>query len=56
MRYSCKVAYRDKVKPTTYLEGVTLEDLKKIVERLLEELSTDENMRAIYIGKLEPEE
>jgi hypothetical protein len=55
MKYLCKVAYRDRVKPTTYLEEATLEDLKKIIGQLLEELSTNHNMRAIYIGKLEPE-
>jgi hypothetical protein len=56
MKYCCKIAYRDRVKPTTRLDEVTLEDLKLIVGRLLEELSTDQNMKAIYIGKLEPEE
>jgi hypothetical protein len=43
------------MKPTTYLEDASLEDVKKIIERLLEELSRDENMRAIYVGKSESE-
>lgn len=55
MRYLCKVVYQDRMKPTTYLEDASLRDVKKIVERLLEELSRDENMRAIYVGKSESE-
>lgn len=55
MRYLCKVIYRDRVKPTTYLEGATVADLKTVIERLLQELSANDNMRAIYIGKSESE-
>jgi hypothetical protein len=55
MNYVCKVVYRDRLEPTTYLNNVPIANLKEIIEHLLEELAKDENVRAIYVGKLESE-